>query len=185
VDYDGRAGALMPLETLTASTSSTLSFTSGIDSTYDEYLFIFNNIHPSQDNADLSFQGSTDGGSSYGLTITSSALQSYHFENDSDAIVGYEGSIDLAQSTSFQPIGNNTGNDNDQCISGWMRLYSPSSTTFVKHWLAVTNNANLSDISVNNFHGGYFNTTSAIDAIQFKFDGGTMDAGTIQMFGVH
>ena len=185
LDYGGRAGSLMPLETLTASTSSTLSFTSGIDSTYDEYLFIFNNIHPSQDNADLSFQVSTDGGSSYGVNITSSAFQAYHFENNSDAILGYEGSIDLAESTDFQLIGNNTGNDADQCISGWMRLYTPSSTTFVKHFIAVTNNANLSDISVNNFHGGYVNSTSALDAIQFKFDGGTMDVGTIQMFGVH
>jgi hypothetical protein len=186
VDYGGFAGSLIPIASTTVSSSTaTVSFTSGIDSTYKEYFFIFNSIHPSQDNADLSFQVSADGGSSYGVNITSSAFQAYHFENDSDAVVAYEASLDLAQSTSFQPIGNNTGNDNDQCISGYMTLFNPASTTFVKHFLAITNNANLSDISVNNYHAGYVNSTSAINAIQFKFDGGTIDSGIFQMFGVH
>jgi len=186
VDYGGFAGALIPIASTTVSSSTaTVSFTSGIDSTYKEYFFIFNSIHPSQDNADLSFQVSTDGGSSYGVNITSSAVQAYNFENNSGSFAGYEASIDLAQSTNFQPIGNNTGNDNDQCISGYMTLFNPASTTFVKNFLAITNNANLSDISVNNYHAGYVNSTSAINAIQFKFDGGTIDSGIFQMFGVH
>jgi hypothetical protein len=186
VDYGGFAGTYIPLASTTISSStSTVSFTSNIDSTYKEYFFIFNSIHPSQDNADLSFQVSTNGGSSYGVTITSSAFQAYHFENDSDSFVGYEASIDLQQSTSFQLIGNNTGNDNDQCISGYLTIHDPASTTFVKHFHAITNNANLSDISVNNHHNGYINSTSAINAIQFKFDGGTIDSGIFQMFGVH
>jgi len=186
VDYGGFAGALIPIASTTVSSSTaTVSFTSGIDSTYKEYFFIFNSIHPSQDNADLSFQVSTDGGSSYGVNITSSAVQAYNFENNSGSFAGYEASIDLAQSTNFQPIGNNTGNDNDQCISGYMTLFNPASTTFVKNFKAITNNANLSDISVNNYHAGYVNSTSAINAIQFKFDGGTIDSGIFQMFGVH
>lgn len=186
VDYGGFAGTYIPLATTTISSStSTVSFTSNIDSTYKEYFFIFNSIHPSQDNADLSFQVSTNGGSSYGVTITSSAFQAYHFENDSSTFMGYEASIHLQQSTSFQLIGNNTGNDNDQCISGYLTIHDPASTTFVKHFHAITNSANLSDISVNNHHNGYINSTSAINAIQFKFDGGTIDSGIFQMFGVH
>ena len=44
------AGALVLLATETASSSATISFTSGIDSTYDEYVFKFINIHPDGNN---------------------------------------------------------------------------------------------------------------------------------------
>jgi hypothetical protein len=49
-------GKMILLSTQTASASATISFTSGIDSTYDSYVFKFINIHPATDAAFFTFQ---------------------------------------------------------------------------------------------------------------------------------
>jgi len=178
------------LATLTASSSSTLSFTSSIDSTYNIYKFRFIEIHPSHNsNVDFGFQGSTNTGSSYGVTLTSTFFDAYHYENDSSAAVRYLTSRDLAQSTSFQPLSVNTAEaDADQHVSGELFLFDPSSTTFVKHFISTTQTASdggSDDFADNAYIGGFFNTTSAIDAIQFKFPSGNIDSGTIEMYGIN
>ena len=177
-------GSLTFISKQTASSSATISFTSGIDSTYKEYIFYFNNIHPATDNVKFLFQGSTNGGSSYGITITSSAFYSYHAENDAGQGLGYYSSEDLAQSTSFQPLIVFSGNENDECVSGSMQLFNPSSTTFVKHFIS-RGNAYSGDYSQEVYVGGYFNTTSAINAVQFKMSSGNMDSGDIILFGLN
>jgi len=178
------------LATVTASSSATLSFTSDIDSTYNIYKFRFVEIHPSHDgNVDFGFQCSTDGGSNYNTTLTSSFFDAYHYENDSSAAVRYLTSRDLAQSTSFQPLSVNTAvADADQHVSGEIFLFDPSSTTFVKHFISTTQTASdggSDDFSDNAYIAGYFNTTSAINAIQFKFPSGNIDSGTIEMYGIN
>ena len=178
------------LATVTASSSGTLSFTSSIDSTYNIYKFRFIEIHPSHNgNVDFGFQCSTDGGSNYNTNITSNFFDAYHYENDSSAAVRYLGSRDLANSTSFQPLSVNTAEaDADQHVSGELFLFDPSSTTFVKNFLSTTQTASdggSDDFSDNAYIGGYFNTTSAIDAIQFKFPSGNIDSGTIEMYGIN
>jgi len=183
VDY-ANVGSLKLLSTQTASASASISFTTGIDSTYDEYWFIFNNCHPSSDGQYFTFQGSTNGGSSYGVTMTTTAFQSYHNEANTDTVLTYAVSDDLAQSTSYQRITTSIGADNDQSTSGILKLYNPSSTTYVKHFIDISNGYNQGDYSVHRFHAGYFNTTSAINAIDFKFASGNIDDGTIQLFGV-
>ena len=178
-------GSLVLLSTQTASSSSTISFTSGIDSTYKEYVFKFINLHAETDNKKFEFQGSTNGGSSYGITITSTAFYSNNHETDGSTGFAYYSSQDLGQSTSFQPLISFSGNDNDQCVSGYMQLFNPSNTTFVKHFISNCNNYRSNDNSYNVYAAGYGNTTSAVDAIQFKFHSGDIDAGTIQLFGVN
>ena len=180
------AGSLKLITTTTISSDSTISFTSGISSTYKEYLFIFNNIHAATDNADLQFNGSIDAGSNYNVAKTTTNFRSYHFEGDDAAAIQYQTSNDLAQSTGFQNFfgDDGVGNDNDQSAVGYMHLFNPSDTTFVTHFMAVTNMAHASDISVQNFMAGYFNTTAAITAIQFKFDTGNIDAGVIKLYGI-
>ena len=178
------------LATVTASSSATLSFTSDIDSTYNIYKFRFVEIHPSHDgNVDFGFQCSTDGGSNYNTTLTSSFFDAYHYENDSSSAVRYLASRDLAQSTSFQPLSVNTAvADADQHVSGEIFLFDPSSTTFVKHFISTTQTASdggSDDFSDNAYIAGYFNTTSAINAIQFKFPSGNIDSGTIEMYGIN
>ena len=176
-------GSLVKIAATTASSSSSISFTSGIDSTYKEYIFIFNKIHPSA-YASLQFQTSTDGGSSYGVTVTSTVIQTTHDESGSSSSLAYETGLDLAQGTSYQNLGDNTGNDSDQCVSGELHLFNPSSTTFVKHFIASSNNYNASNYSTKLHTAGYINTTSAIDEIQFKFSSGNIDSGTFKLYGI-
>ena len=175
-------GSLVKIASTTASSSATISFTSGLTSTYKEYIFIFNNIHPSA-SSHLTFQCSTDGGSNYNTTLTSSFFQAEFAENDSNAALGYQASSDQAQGTAFQRLFSSVSTTADDSGSGYLHLFEPSSTTFVKHFMAVSNNV-ASAYTQNSFAAGYFNTTSAIDAIQFKMSTGNIDAGTIAMYGV-
>ena len=177
-------GGLNLISTQTASSSATIDFTSGIDSTYKEYIFKFINIHGATEDAEFNFQGSTDGGSSYGVTITSTAFQANHAEGTSSYFFGYNTGWDLAQSTSFQTLFNNLDADNDECLSGDLHLFNPSDTSFAKHFISRIAGVTSADSAQDDFRGGYFNSTSAIDAIQFKMSSGNIDAGTIKLYGV-
>ena len=178
-------GTLILLSTQTASASATISFTTGLNSTYDEYIFKYINCNPSVENPNyFSFQASTNGGSTYATTITSSYFYAAHNEADTQTLLEYSTADDLAQSTSFQRIGANAGNDNDQSVSGTLTLFNPSSTTYVKHFIANHSTDSISEYAVNGFIAGYFNTTSAINAVQFKFESGNIDDGIIKLYGV-
>ena len=131
-------GAMTLLETQTASSSATLSFTSDIDDTYDEYIFKFYNIHPATDSAMLQFQVDTGTNTSYNQTITSTNFNAVHSEVDDSTSLAYRTARDLAQSTSFQSITEGVDNDNDSCATGTLHLYEPSSSTFVKHFISTT-----------------------------------------------
>jgi len=177
------AGNLKLITTSTASSSATISFTSGIDSTYKEYLSIFNSIHAAS-NEYLTFNLSVDSGSNYNVTKTTTMFNAYHNEGDSGAGIQYVTSDDLAQSTDFQRLrAGRLGTGNDECLSGTLRLFDPSNTTFVKNFMAEVSNLE-NAYEGHTFTAGYGNTTSAVDAIQFKMSSGNIDAGTIQMFGV-
>ena len=176
-------GGLNLISTQTASSSATIDFTSGIDSTYKEYIFKFIDIHPSTDGAlfNINFR---DGGSSFDATKTTTQFRGYHNEGGSDTSLAYESGRDLAQSTGVQTIGADSGNDNDQCTSGTLQLFDPSSTTFVKHFLARLSVAHQSDYIIDVFTAGYCNVTAAIDGVQFSMSSGNIDAGTIKLYGV-
>jgi len=183
-------GAMTFIKKLTASSSGTLSFVDGssdvvLDNTYKEYLFIYNNIHPETDGSQFLFNLSADTGSNYNVTKTTSAFRSFHAEDNSATGLGYYTGGDLAQSTDFQRFGDSLGNDNDQSLSGTFTLFNPSSTTFVKHFIATVNYSYDADYSLEYFMAGYGNTTSAVDAIQFKMSSGDIDAGTITLYGIN
>ena len=183
-------GAMTIVKKLTASSSSTLSFVNGssdviLDSTFKEYIFVFTNIHLSSDTSSLFFNGSIDGGSNYNVTKTTTNFEANHSEDNSATALSYKSDRDLAQSTSDQIISNEPGNDNDQNMSGYMHLFDPSSTTFVKHFILRQNSTYKADYSVDVHIGGYFNTTSAVNAIIFKPDSGTIDSGTITLYGIN
>ena len=176
-------GAMALISTQTASSSSTISFTSGIDSTYKEYIFEYINVHPATDGADFQVNF-RDGSTAYDATKTTTVFLANHNEDGTGAVLEYKASNDLAQSTSFQNLAESVGADNDQCISGQLHLFDPSSTTFVKHFLSTTNNYDSGNNSQVFHVSGYCNTTTAIDGVQFKMDSGNIDAGTIKMYGV-
>ena len=172
---------LLATNTITSGVSSS-SFTSNIDSTYDTYLFTFINIHGASA-SDFQINFSTDGGSNYNVTKTTTAISAYHGENDSTPDVYYIASHDLAQSTSAKKIMGTIYNDNDNSGSGYLYLFNPSSTTFVKHFISSTQRTD--NATSNNFYtAGYGNTTSAINAVQFTMASGNIDSGVIKMYGL-
>ena len=177
-------GAMTLLATETASSSATLSFTSNIDDTYDEYVFKFYNIHPSA--GDQLFQVNfRDGSTAYDATKTTTVFRAFHYEDDSSSGLGYLTGHDLAQSTAFQNIGVEVGSANDDNLSGELHLFSPSNTTFVKHFYSRTNSTyDDVDFSIDYFVAGYCNVTAAIDGVQFKFASGDIDAGVIKLYGI-
>ncbi len=182
-------GSLVPIKTLTASSSATLSFVHGtdgvvLDSTYPIYKFEFINCHPATDNTDFTFNMSTDSGSNYNVTKTTTAFEANHSEDNGTAFLGYVASRDLAQSTAVQDLILDVGNGADEGCSGTLTIFNPSSTTFVKHFISVFNGYQSINLSQNFYVAGYGNTTSAINAFQFKFDSGNIDSGKIKLYGI-
>jgi hypothetical protein len=176
-------GNMVLISSQTASNSASISFTTGIDSTYKEYQFYFINCHPITDSTDFTFNMSTDSGSNYNVTKTTTNFQAAHTEADVTSLA-YVVNNDLAQSTAFQIIGDAIGNGADESVSGTLTLFNPSSTVFVKHFIATTNGYRGTNASYTIFTAGYANTTSAVNAIQFKFGSGNIDDGVILMFGI-
>jgi hypothetical protein len=179
-------GALNLISTQTASSSSTLDFTSGLDSTYKEYIFKFINIHPATNAAKFRLIGSTDGGSSYGVATTTSMFEAMQDESGNNAVLRYEDGDDVAQSTSAFPISTGVGSDSDEGLSGYLHLFDPSNTTFVKHFMTATSlvNGSGTPYTVSTRVGGYFNSTSAITAVQFSFSSGAIESGVVKFYGI-
>ena len=171
----------------TASNSASISFTSGLTSTYKAYKFVFVNCHPATSNANFTFNMSTDSGSNYNVTKTTTFFEAYHFEDDSETGLPYQSTLDLSQSTNFQPLSENgVSNENDASLNGSLILFNPSSTTYVKHFISTTNNQKAagSGLCTTIFVSGYGNTTSAINAVRFQFSSGNFDDGTIYLYGI-
>ena len=177
-------GSLTHIATQTASSSASLSFTSGIDSTYKEYIFYFVNIHPSTA-AQLKCNFSVDGGSNYNVTKTTTSFVAQHLENGTYPTLTYQAVRDLAQSTSDMFISSSLLADNDGNFCGSMTLFNPSSTTFVKHFISRGNSMNTDPGSVDDYFAGYGNTTSAINAVIFRMSSGNIDSGQILLFGLN
>ena len=176
-------GGLNLISTQTASDSASIDFTSGIDSTYKEYIFKLYDIHPTNDGVDIRVNF-RDGGSSFDATKTSSFFWAYHDEGGSTTILQYSTGRDLAQSTSADALSGNIGADNDQSGVATLHLFDPSNTTFVKHYIATSNVYEDGNYTINSYSAGYCNTTSAIDGVQFIMSSGTIQSGTIKMYGV-
>ena len=184
--FSASLGSMVHIKTLTASSSGTLSFVDGaanvvLDNTYPAYKFEFINMHPAS-STEFQFQTSTNSGSSYGVTLTSTYFYAYHTEADNASGLTYFAGGDLAQSTSFQRL-SRVHNDNDTSCSGSLTLFNPSSTTYVKHYMSNFNEENQT-YSQNPYTAGYFNTTSAINAVQFKMASGNIDSGIIKLYGI-
>ena len=182
-------GKMILIKTLTASSSANLSFVDGaasvvLDDTYDSYVFKFINIHPVTNAADFTFQADTGTNTNYNIAMTTTAFRSIHTEDDATAVLNYDGGRDQAQGTAFQKLAHEIGNGNDECSSGELKIFSPSSGTFVKHFMAKVNIYASEDHSENKFIAGYFNTTTALTRFQFKMSSGNIDSGVIKLYGI-
>ena len=181
-------GGMVLLETQTASSDSTIDFTSNIDSTYKEYIFTFTDIHPGTNRAIFQFQSDTGTNTSYNIATTASYFQSYHKEDDTGAAFGYNVSHDDIQSTSFLNLTVHNSNNNDSCASGILHVFEPSSATFVKQFYSRVSHSyeesGGDNYAWDNYKGGYFNTTTALTRFQFKYSTGNIDSGTFILYGV-
>ena len=184
-------GSMIFIKKLTASSSATLSFVDGtdgvvLDDTYKEYVFTFNNMHPATDGASFQFNLSTDSGSNYNVVKTTTSFFAYNNEANTSTSLSIDGATDLAQSTSDQILASNNGigNDNDQSGSGYLQIFNPSSSVFVKHFLSRFQYYVDIDYTKENYIAGYGNTTSAVDGIRFKMSSGNIDAGDICLYGI-
>jgi hypothetical protein len=175
-------GNMVLISSQTASNSASISFTTGISSTYKEYQFYFVDIHARTD-SQFNFQTSTNGGSSYGVTLTNSYFVAYHAENDSATSLQYDTNYDNAQTTSFVSLSHGTNSGADESCAGSFSLFNPASTTYVKHYISRFSNNLIGQYAFDINSAGYFNTTSAINAVQFKMASGNFD-GTILMYGI-
>ena len=176
--------SLVLISEQTASSSATISFTSGIDSTYKEYIFKYIDIHPSGDGTKFQFQVDTGTNTNYNQTITSTSFYAYHAEDDSGTSLTYDGTYDQAQGTGFQDLIFYQGNGNDESCVGILQLFDPSNSTFVKHFISRGVRYSANDQASDEYAAGYVNTTTALTRVRFKFNSGTIDAGTIKMYGV-
>ena len=186
--FSASLGSLVLIKSQTASSSSSIEFkhgTSGVvfDNTYKIYKFEFISLNVSTDNSSFTFQASTNTGTSYGVAATGTYFRGQMDESGSGNSLTYITADDVAQSTGFIPISEDCGNDSDQCVSGSLLIYDPSNTTFVKHYMNHMSGAQFNNFSFNEYMAGYFNTTSAIDAIKFEFGAGNFD-GTIKLYGI-
>ncbi len=186
-------GSLVHIKTLTASSSGTLSFVDGssgvvFDNTYPVYKFDFINIHAGTDQANFQFNGSTNSGSAYNVSKTSTFYYSYNRGSDGANNLQADTNRDLAEGTGFQDIAFNSNVDNYSSLVGSLFIFNPSNTTFVKHFMSTTND----EAQTSGEQGltqichvrGYMNTTSAVDAIRFQYTSGNMDSGKIKMYGI-
>ena len=181
-------GSMTFIKKLTASSSATLSFVDGsssvvLDNTYKEYLFTFNNLHSSA-TGQFGFQGNAAGGSGFNETMTTTNFRAIHSESGSDAELSYVAGEDQAQGTGLTLIAQSQDTDNDSSLSGYLHLFNPSSTTFVKHFISRVTNMKSGDYVGQTFAAGYFNTTSAIDEIEYKYNSGNIDSGDICLYGI-
>ena len=177
-------GNMVLISSQTASNSASISFTTGIDSTYKEYQFWFINIKPATDDVGLTVNFSSDSGSNYNVTKTTTNVRTYHDEADTTTTLEYVAAHDLAQSTSNQLITNSIGNGADENAVGTLTLFNPSSTTYVKHFISTFNSYHAANQTMGTYTAGYCNTTSAVNAVRFMMDSGNISDGTILMYGI-
>ena len=178
----GFGGSMVLVSSATASSSASIEFTLG---DYKEYKLFLVNMHPATDSANLEMNFSTDNGSNYNVTKTTTFFEAEHAENDSGSGLAYNSASDIAQGTGFQRIAGNVGGDADQCCNGIIHIFNPSSTTFVKHFTSRISNTRSDNAEFDIYIAGYANTTSALTNIKFQMSSGNIDDGKILMFGIN
>jgi hypothetical protein len=171
------------ISTTTASNAASVDITSGISSTYDEYMFVCTDIGPATDGQNFTVQFNVVDASGFNETITSTYFRAYHSEADDSTNLHYETGRDQAQGTSYQPLTSTVGNGADESCAGILHLFSPSSTTCVTHFYSRFSQSSSDSEAYDEYSAGYVNATAAVDEISFKFASGNMD-GVVQMYGI-
>jgi len=182
-------GDMTLIKTITASNDANVDFEHGsssvvLDSTYPIYIIKLINIHGATNDTVFSFQANGAGETGFNETITSTYFKAGQNEAGNYSVLSYSTGSDQGQATGYQTISENMGNENDECGSGELILFNPSSTTFTKHFMCTFQHQQHASQSYQSRVAGYFNTTTAIDQIIFKFASGNIDSGTFKLYGI-
>ena len=187
--FSANLGSMVHIKTITVSNAANASFHHGtssvvLDSTYPIYIFKFINVHPATNDTQFFFQGNAVSASGENETITSTYFKAGQNEAGNYNVLSYSAGSDQAQGTAYQSISENMGNENDECGSGELILFNPSSTTYAKHFIVKHQHQQHASQSYQSYVSGYFNTTTAIDQIVFAFGSGNIDSGTFKLYGI-
>jgi hypothetical protein len=166
------AGALKYLGTVTASTSSTLDLTSLLSSTYDDYLIVIDKLALSNNNANLQLRVSTDNGSSF-------SSSSYEWANTKTTS---SVAPDASNGTSIK-VTSGVGNTGGRAVSGNIHFHSANANDATQRF---TGQLAFYD-GTGNFTGyalfATWNGTGPVNALRFLPSAGTLDSGTIKIYG--
>lgn len=171
------------LDSKTASASATLDFTTGIDSTYDQYRFEVVNVVPATDGAHFTFQASHDGGATY-----DTAAGSYFYSGQWTSNTPGTGTFnDLSFSSTYGLISDdldaNTGAAGLLGTIGYLTLTLPSSAGQHKYTTDTVFRKN-SNLLYREFNQGWITSASAVNAIRFQMSTGNIASGTIRFYGI-
>ena len=155
---------------------SQVDFTSGIDSTYKNYMISFTDVHPATDSVQLQMRISI---SSTFKTDTSYIYGGIGRESDA-------GVISFSDSTgSGFKLNHNLGNASNESSSGNVILHNPSGTTFSKMFQADATGISAGGRGNKTIVGGFYNSTSAVDGVRFYMSSGNIDLGTFKLYGIN
>ena len=168
------------ISTATPSNTDIVDITSGIDSTYNTYLFVFTDIYLHQDRDKLTFQT----GASYNTATTTAPMSALNLESGGTGVLEYAGGIAFSNMTTMVELSRGQSNAADACIAGILYLYNPSSTSFLKQFAwNFSQNEGAAASSLQLIGSGSINSTSAITQVRFEAQANNM-TGTIQMYGI-
>ena len=186
-------GNLKLLNTVNASTTSEIVFSNTyINSTYDIYVFKYIGMHPSNDTVNFQFFGSENNGAGWNIRKTTCYISMWVAAsgNSQDGPL-VDNSYSQGNTTTEQTLGYSIGNDNEYGITGELWLFSPSTSTSVTHFMSFASymkaNNEQSTVQLSGYYGEYSGGDgpgTTIDAIKFVYASGTMDTGTIKLYGI-
>ena len=164
-------------------TPSSIDFTSGIDSTYQTYMFLLEGItnNSTDYGGRLKINMSSDGGGSYGLNVYSATSSNYQTASSSG--ITYLTDYDYTNNTDGVSVtGTGVAGDTGFNASGTIHLHNPSSSTLTKFIIGRV--AYKSDSGVGDFLStARFDYSNDIDAVKFDLSSGSFTAGSISLYG--
>ena len=161
-----------------AGTVATVDFTTGINSTYDEYEFVLKNVLPITDNTTLRVQVSSDAG-----TTWQTGTNHYTFGRTTEFGGGGASSAGTSDSDAFE-VGQNLSNVVTEPLFGEICLPNPSNGNIFKPiYSRMSFIAQDSNNVVNHTSAFYKGGTAAISGVRFIMGSGNIARGTFVMYG--
>lgn len=175
------AGQLELIETQSLSSVATADFATGIDGTFNSYIFKIIDLVPATDAVNLFLRVSNDGGANYQSDAGDYSWALSRMKAGS-SIAG-----DSSTSATEISINGNAsiGSDAGEGISGEIKMFNPASANINQLFSGNTAFIESDGVLNSTKNSGRYATSESIDAIRFLFSSGDIESGTISLYGVH